>query len=584
MTTNLANPHYMPETAVKVTLINFMITEEGLREQILGKTVLLEKPELERMKNKLIVDSASNTKKLKELENKILHVLSSSSGSILDDETAVNVLTSSKKLSNEIQQKQIAAKETEIEIDNARQVYVPVSRCATAMFMTITQLEKVDPMYQYSLEWYMVLFETSVLNSRTQQQKVNMTVLLGAQQESTEICSRLVVLVLLFSCCCFRVVALVLLHSFLVLFSCTLFLYSHSFCIILALFYSCTLLLVHSFTRALFYSCTLLLVHSLSCTLSLSLALSLFQTDNNPTKDSNVDTNNLESSPLVNDISRCVPEAERAIHRILLLNNWFANNVYTNVCRSLFEKHKLLFSLMLTIQLMNCATPHQANDVNMYLRFLMTGGTASVPVNQCKAWLSDTSWAEICRLSTLSATLSEKGAVGNNGNNGNNNNGHESLVVGSDKLKFLKMKVIQSPHAWKEYSTSVDPSVLPIPGDWGDVPLTILQEMCILRCFRKDAILPATKRLVGSKMSHFFLQPPPFNLGAAFQDASSSIPLVSVGVCVGMRVGIRVGIRVGVCVGVCVGVRVCVSACASTTATRKEREHQRVSRGHDVSL
>jgi hypothetical protein len=266
MTTNLANPHYMPETAVKVTLINFMITEEGLREQILGKTVLLEKPELERMKNKLIVDSASNTKKLKELENKILHVLSSSSGSILDDETAVNVLTSSKKLSNEIQQKQIAAKETEIEIDNARQVYVPVSRCATAMFMTITQLEKVDPMYQYSLEWYMVLFETSVLNSRTQQQKVNMTVLLGAQQESTEICSRLVVLVLLFSCCCSRLVAL---------FSCTLFLYSF-LVLTLFLYNSCTLLLVHSFTRALFYSCTLLLVHSLSCTLSLSLLHSLF--------------------------------------------------------------------------------------------------------------------------------------------------------------------------------------------------------------------------------------------------------------------------------------------------------------------
>ena len=86
---------------------------------------------------------------------------------------------------------------------------------------------------------------------------------------------------------------------------------------------------------------------------------------------------------------------------------------------------------------MNCAKPHQANDVNMYLRFLMTGGTASVPVNQCKAWLSDTSWAEICRLSTLSAALSEKGGVGNN--NANNGKAKPS-VVGSDKLKFLKMK------------------------------------------------------------------------------------------------------------------------------------------------
>jgi hypothetical protein len=149
-------------------------------------------------------------------------------------------------------------------------VYVPVSRCATAMFMTITQLEKVDPMYQYSLEWYMVLFETSVLNSRTQQQKVNTTVLLGAQQDRPRFvlvlvfkccCSRVVVLVLVFKCCCSRLVALVLLlSSCCTLSCCTLFLYSHSFCIILALF----------------YSCTLLLVHSLSCTLSLSLLHSLF--------------------------------------------------------------------------------------------------------------------------------------------------------------------------------------------------------------------------------------------------------------------------------------------------------------------
>ena len=37
MTTKLRNPHYLPETAVKVALLNFMITFEGLQDQLLGK-------------------------------------------------------------------------------------------------------------------------------------------------------------------------------------------------------------------------------------------------------------------------------------------------------------------------------------------------------------------------------------------------------------------------------------------------------------------------------------------------------------------------------------------------------------------
>ena len=39
MTTALRNPHYLPETAVKVTLLNFMITQAGLADQLLAVTV-----------------------------------------------------------------------------------------------------------------------------------------------------------------------------------------------------------------------------------------------------------------------------------------------------------------------------------------------------------------------------------------------------------------------------------------------------------------------------------------------------------------------------------------------------------------
>lgn len=39
MTTKLRNPHYAPEVFVKVSLLNFFVTPEGLEEQLLGATV-----------------------------------------------------------------------------------------------------------------------------------------------------------------------------------------------------------------------------------------------------------------------------------------------------------------------------------------------------------------------------------------------------------------------------------------------------------------------------------------------------------------------------------------------------------------
>jgi len=47
MSTKLRNPHYLPEVSTKVTILNFMITYEGLSDQLLGILVAKEEPELE---------------------------------------------------------------------------------------------------------------------------------------------------------------------------------------------------------------------------------------------------------------------------------------------------------------------------------------------------------------------------------------------------------------------------------------------------------------------------------------------------------------------------------------------------------
>lgn len=107
ITTKLRNPHYLPETSVKVTLLNFMITPEGLADQLLGVVVAQELPDLERQKNELVLSGAENKRKLKELEDQILEVLSNSEGNILEDESAIRIISEAKIVGTDIGIKQV---------------------------------------------------------------------------------------------------------------------------------------------------------------------------------------------------------------------------------------------------------------------------------------------------------------------------------------------------------------------------------------------------------------------------------------------------------------------------------------------
>ncbi|KAL6618330.1 dynein heavy chain and region D6 of dynein motor-domain-containing protein [Neocallimastix sp. 'constans'] len=165
ITTKLRNPHYLPEISTKVTLLNFMITPEGLEDQTLGIVVQKERPELEEEKNQLIIQSAENKKKLKEIEDKILSILSNDDGNILENLEAIEALSSSKRISNELSEKQKIAEATEKKIDETRNSYLPIAKHASILFFCTTDLANIEPMYQYSLTWFIDLFSNAIAMS-----------------------------------------------------------------------------------------------------------------------------------------------------------------------------------------------------------------------------------------------------------------------------------------------------------------------------------------------------------------------------------------------------------------------------------
>lgn len=95
--------------------------------QLLARTVKEERPDLATEKERLIVESAENARQLKKCEDTILHILSASEGNILEDQSAIEALNSSKVVSDTIKEKQEIADKTELEIDAIRMQYVPVA-------------------------------------------------------------------------------------------------------------------------------------------------------------------------------------------------------------------------------------------------------------------------------------------------------------------------------------------------------------------------------------------------------------------------------------------------------------------------
>merc|ERR1711871_173533 len=160
--TKLANPHYKPEVAAQCTLVNFIVTEKGLEDQLLAKVVGTEQPDLQQQSADLLASFNRYKIQLLELEDNLLEALANAPDDILSDVPLIEGLEKTKKTALEINEAVEKGKETEIVIAEARDQYRPIAAEASMLYFILITLNKMDHMYQYSLDSFVVFFFKSI--------------------------------------------------------------------------------------------------------------------------------------------------------------------------------------------------------------------------------------------------------------------------------------------------------------------------------------------------------------------------------------------------------------------------------------
>ncbi|XP_011822268.1 PREDICTED: dynein heavy chain 17, axonemal [Mandrillus leucophaeus] len=177
--TKYFNPHYKPEMQAQCTLINFLVTRDGLEDQLLAAVVAKERPDLEQLKANLTKSQNEFKIVLKELEDSLLARLSAASGNFLGDTALVENLETTKHTASEIEEKVVEAKITEVKINEARESYRPAAERASLLYFILNDLNKINPIYQFSLKAFNVVFEKAIQRttpaSEVKQRVINLT-------------------------------------------------------------------------------------------------------------------------------------------------------------------------------------------------------------------------------------------------------------------------------------------------------------------------------------------------------------------------------------------------------------------------
>ncbi|CAH8498270.1 unnamed protein product [Heterobilharzia americana] len=183
--------------------------------------------------------------------------------------------------------------------------------------------------------------------------------------------------------------------------------------------------------------------------------------------------------------------------RILHLNDYHTYAVYRYTCRGLFERHKLLFSFHICLQILEAAGKMNQDEYNFFLR----GGVVLDRENQfdnpCSIWLTEQCWDNITELDKLAS--------------------FHGIVTSFE----------QYSRDWNLWYTAAEPENSPLPGEW-DNTLNEFQRMLIVRSLRPDRVSFCATSFIVDNLGSRFIEPPVLDMKQVVDDSTTRTPLIFV--------------------------------------------------------
>jgi dynein heavy chain len=178
--------------------------------------------------------------------------------------------------------------------------------------------------------------------------------------------------------------------------------------------------------------------------------------------------------------------------RLKSLNDFFTKSLYENVCRSLFECHKLLFSFLLTVRILE--GDNKIDPIEW--RFLVAGGAPKKDIpNPSPDFLTENVWKNILAAAEL------------------------PNFVG------FETSFIENLSLWREYFEAPNPNSTPLPAPW-EQKLGSLGKLCVLNCMRPDKISPALQNYVTVNLGPSYIEFPLFDLELSFKESNNVSPII----------------------------------------------------------
>lgn len=150
---------FSPDICSRVTFVNFTMTRSSLQSQSLDQVLKVERPDTDKKRTDLMKVQGEFRLRLRHLEKSLLQALNESTGNILDDDKVIDTLETLKREAAEITSK---VEETDVimaEVERVTAEYLPLAQACSAVFFVLEQLNIVNHFYQFSLSFFLDIFD-----------------------------------------------------------------------------------------------------------------------------------------------------------------------------------------------------------------------------------------------------------------------------------------------------------------------------------------------------------------------------------------------------------------------------------------